>query len=479
MKTTAEGAALGSCEPAAGRPAHRGFNRLLYWRLYPGLFHVLLYAALAILIFFAFYPARRAEGNLATEVVWKLWWPGLPFILLLAGRFWCGVCPFGGVSDLAARMRKIRPAPPTVMRRWGPWLGALSVFGFGMAFLALGLEGNTRATGFILIGMVGLAFGMSLLYRGRTFCRYLCPVGMITRVYSFFSWLVPRGSRVRYQAAACPVGQSPESLRQPSQCQLCGTCTNNGVAGGINTTFSPRINGSLGLRATAGAGGGGAAITGTGWLPGPLEFGRAEAGLSLLLLGLMAADSVRMTSLFARFQQFALPYFNYNYRLTVVVGVSSLVGAVLALQLAGSWLSSRRDKGARAFEGIAFTYLPLTLGVFLSLALQHLRYGIWPSLQTVLAESRIIDWDGHMPPTNVYFTSIPLKSVQFALLGVGLYLSWRLTRSGLASSSEGSSPGGAGSGGTGSAGIVARRFMLLTAAAGFGFLFLLPMSGAC
>lgn len=445
MKQSTNGAALGSYEPVAGTPAHTGFNRLLYWRLFPGLFHALLYAALAVLVYFAFNPARQAEGNLANEMVWKLWWPGLPFILLLGGRVWCSVCPFGGVSDLAGKLRRQQQhTPPSLIRRWGPWLGSLSVFGFGLAFLALGLEENAGATGEILIGMAVLAFGMSILYRGRTFCRYFCPVGMITRVYSFLSWLKPGGSGVRYQAAACPVGQSPESLRQPSQCHLCGTCTRPGVPGGIQATFGP----------------------GAGRLPGRLEFGRPEAALSLLLLGLMAADSVRMTSLFARFQQFALPYFSYNYRLSVVAGVSSLVGVVLALQLLGSWLGSRRTKDTRAFEGIAFSYLPLSLGVFLSLALQHLWSGLWPSLQTVLAESRIIDWTGHMPPTNVYFTSIPLKSIQFLLLGVGLYMSWRITRKGLG---DGDAQGGA----------AARRFMVLTAAAGFGTLFLLPMSGAC
>lgn len=433
---------MGTLKSAATRPARAGMDRLLYWRWYPGTFHLLFFAGLVVLIYFAFNPVRRAEGNLATEVVWKLWWPGLPFILLLGGRIWCGICPFGAAADFAARLGS-KSAAPSLLRSWGPWMGALSVFFFGLAFLALGLEENPGATGVILIAMILLAFGMTVLYKGRTFCRYLCPVGMITRVYSFFSWLQPVGGGVRYKAVSCPAGQSPQSLRQPSQCQMCGACTLPDVSG-IRTTFG---------------------VSG-GRLPGVREFGRPEAFLSLLLLGLMAADSVRMTPLFARYQQFALPYFDYNYRLSVIGGVSALVGAVLAVQLLGSWLVWRQSRDSRAFAGMAFSYLPLSLGVFLALALQHLRYGLWPSLETVMAESRLFGWDGHMPPDNVYFTSIPLKSVQFVILGIGLYLSWRLTRSGL---------GGESSRG----GIASRRFMVLAAAAGFGYLFLIPMSGAC
>lgn len=452
MKPTIDGATLGARGAAAEHEARGGIDHLLYWRWYPRIFHYVLLAALAALIWFAFAPGQRGEGNLATEVVWRLWWPGLPFILLLVGRIWCGVCPFGAASDLGGRLRKNAPAAPAILRRWGPWLGSLSVLGFGIAFLALGLEGNAGATGFILIGMTVLGLGLSLAFRGRTLCRYLCPVGLITRVYAFFSWLRPHGSHRTYSGPACPVGQSPAGLRQASQCQMCGTCTGPGRSGGITTR--------AGYQAIE--------------LPGRLEFGPPEALLSLLLLGLMASDSVRMTSLFARYQQFALPYFSYNYRLTVIIGVTTMVGTVLALTLAGSRLAARAAgpatvegssgpsgaaDSASGFASAAFTYLPLTLGVFLALALQHLWSGAWPSLQTVLVESRLIDWSGHMPPTNVYFTSLPLKLMQFALLGVGMYFSWRTAGRG--------------------AGAVTRRLLALAAGAGFGFLFLLPMSGAC
>ncbi|MFA6001065.1 MAG: 4Fe-4S binding protein [Thermoleophilia bacterium] len=455
MEQQIHGVTAGSFEPAAEQGRYGAIGRMLRWRLYPGLFHWPLYVALAILIYFAFAPGQRGEGNLATEVVWRLWWPLLPFVLLLAGRIWCGVCPFGGAADAAGRLVGKRPAPPSFFRKAGPWLGAASVFAFGIAFLALGLESNSGATGIILIAMTLLAAGLSLMYRGRTFCRYLCPVGMISRVYSFFSWSRPQGSSDRQAVKSCPVGLSTVSLRQPSQCHLCGACTEVHAPGGITTRFTPG-----GMRK-----------------PQAREFGRPEATLSLLLLGLMAADSVRMTSLFARYQQTALPVFSYNYRLTVVAGVTALAGLVLAAQLLISRLGVERHGWSPAFARASFTLLPLTLGVFLSLALQHLWSGALPSLQTILVESRLTDWSGHMPPANVYFTSLPLKAIQFTMLGAGLFLSLKVAGAEPWEKSFAEGPRPAGD--VRMSGAWTRRAIVLMAAAGFGFLFYLPMSGAC
>lgn len=444
--------AAGLIKPVRTRKQYSGIDALLGWRMYPGLLHVLFYVFLAILVYFAFAPGQRGEGNLATELVWKLWWPGLPFVMLLGGRIWCGVCPFGGVADTAGRMRKKQSSAPKLVRRAGPWLGVASVFLFGLSFLALGLEMNASATGLILIGMTAAAFGLSLFWRGRSFCRYLCPVGMITRVYSFFSWIRPRGSGMRPAGDKhCPVGQAPATLRQPSQCQLCGTCSANSEPGGITTSFS----------------------YGSPRQPGTTEFGKVEAALSLLLMGLMAADTVRMTSMFAGFQQAMLPSFSYNYRFTVVAGVTGLVTAVIGLTILAALIAGRRHRAAAVFTGISFALLPLTLGVFLSLAAQHLWSGGWPALQTMLVEFRIIDWSGHMPPTNVYFFSWPLKLFQMGLLGTGMVLSLWLAGKTISSTVDRKT------GGAGGRTVWAYRAITLLAAGGFGFLFILPMSGAC
>ena len=429
---------------------HSGIDVLLRWRMYPGLLHLFFYAMLAVIVYFAFAP-QHSEENIATALVWKLWWPALPFLILLGGRIWCGVCPFGGAADAAGRLRKNQPHAPRVIRSAGPWLGLASVFLFGLSFLSFGLEANARATGLILILMTTAAFGLSLLWRGRSFCRYLCPVGLITRVYSFFSMIRVSGSGIGHAGGKrCPAGQAPAALRQPSQCQLCGGCLKCDGPGGVTTSFS----------------------LGSPRQPASKEFGAIEAGISLLLMGLMAADSVRMTSLFARFQQAMLPFFGFNYRLTVVAGVTGLAAAVAGLAVLVLFIA-KPGRRLLTLTGASFTVLPLTLGVFLSLAVQHLWSGGWPALQTMLVEFRLVSWSGHMPPTNVYLFSWPLKLMQLGLLGTGLMLS--LSLAGKRLPGKDSATTSASSGRT----AWMHRAVILASAAGFGFLFILPMSGAC
>lgn len=441
--------------PDPGRAERAGIDRLLRWGGYPTSLHLFFYLVLAILVFFAFYPARQAEGNLATELVWKLWWPGLAFVLLTGGRIWCGVCPFGGLSDLAVKLRRPGSQPPQLVRRAGPWLGVVSVFLFGIAFLALGLEGNAFATGIILLGMAVLAFGSSLAWKGRNFCRYLCPIGMITRVYSFFSWLRVRGGGGARPAVSCPTGQSPASLKQPSQCHLCGTCT-TAAHTGIRTS-----TGFAGAR-----------------LPARNEFGKVEATLSVVILGLMASDSVRMTPLFARYQRNLLPLFDFNYRLSVIAGVTALTALLLAAAALLALVMDRRPgRSGDSYRSLGFVLLPLTFGVFLALALQHLWSGLWPTLQTIAAESRLVDWTGHMPPEDVYFVSIPLKIIQFIFLGTGLLISLRMAGHTLRAGGPGT--GEESSGKSGLLSSLSRQPAVPSTAAAFASLFLLPMSGAC
>jgi len=52
----------------AGRNRHRtGIDPLLRWRFFPRLFHWVFFAVTIILIYFAFAPGQRGEGNLATD----------------------------------------------------------------------------------------------------------------------------------------------------------------------------------------------------------------------------------------------------------------------------------------------------------------------------------------------------------------------------------------------------------------------------
>lgn len=50
--------------------------------------------------------------NFGTTMTWVLWWPIIPILFLVAGRFWCAICPFGKLSDIIRKLvGSKRPIP--------------------------------------------------------------------------------------------------------------------------------------------------------------------------------------------------------------------------------------------------------------------------------------------------------------------------------------------------------------------------------
>lgn len=103
--------------------------RFLRSRWYPSALQIPVFAVFGAILYFLFAASASAHDNLGSVLVWIVWWPLLPLILLLFGRFWCAVCPMSGLSDLVQRIVGQRRAVPHSLKRWGVWL-VLSAFLF-------------------------------------------------------------------------------------------------------------------------------------------------------------------------------------------------------------------------------------------------------------------------------------------------------------------------------------------------------------
>jgi len=118
--------------------------------------------------------------NFATFGFWVLWFMALILLLPVVGRLWCTVCPVGGCNDLLARIGLKRAYP----RRLNNYLL--------MAGLLLGLSLTAETFSFnrypdltagLLLGLLLAAAAAGLIFRGRVFCRYWCPVGGMAGLY--------------------------------------------------------------------------------------------------------------------------------------------------------------------------------------------------------------------------------------------------------------------------------------------------------
>ncbi len=176
--------------------------------------------------------------NFAIIFVWLAWWTALKLLFIpLGGRSWCSVCPLpmpgewlqrGGLVSRSERRLGLGMRWPKALR--GYWLQAGLFLTIGI-FSAVTLT-DARVTAWILLGLIGLAIGLSLVFENRAFCSNVCPIGGFTGMYS---QMAPVELRVRdgqvcaehtektcYQE--CPWGVYPLALKDSSACGLCMEC---------------------------------------------------------------------------------------------------------------------------------------------------------------------------------------------------------------------------------------------------------------
>jgi polyferredoxin len=119
--------------------------------------------------------------NIATFGFWVVWFMALVLLLPIIGRTWCTVCPVGWCNDFAARWG--------LKRQWPRKLQNLVLMGLLLLGLTLGAEQFSLNrypdfTALLLAAVLAAAVLAGLIYRGRVFCRYLCPVGGMIGLYT-------------------------------------------------------------------------------------------------------------------------------------------------------------------------------------------------------------------------------------------------------------------------------------------------------
>jgi len=398
---------MGSLKAGTARLA-RGIEAVLRWRAFPRGLQWSLAVVAGLVVFLALRPLRHAEVNPGAAILWQLWWPLLPFLILLTARLWCAVCPIPALGEMVwLSHRRSLPLPPPQLRRIGPWLAAALLTALSFAFLLSSLEINGRLTALLLIGFALGAGATALFWRGRSFCRYLCPLGLMIGLYSRLAWLRlgPADNPGRKAAAAsarrCPLFTSPVASRRAQDCVLCATCLQEKEGEAVAVRLeAPTLT-----------------------RPALLS---AEAVAVTLLLGALLADALRMTPLYLRYMAWALPLLGWNYRLTMGLGMAGVMGALLAGQTAAALLWGRRSSFWPFFGRLSLAWLPLALAAHLALSAQHLL-AAGTVYQNLAAELALVS-PGHLPPTDAYSFLWPLKGLQWVLLLAGAMIALAVAR---------------------------------------------------
>jgi cytochrome c oxidase assembly factor CtaG/polyferredoxin len=159
-------------------------------------------ALAAMVTWDGFRGSQIAPLNLAGVLPWIHWRGFAVIALLMAGNLFCMACPFTLPRDLARRLVTPRYRWPIWLR--SKWLAAGLLVTYLWAYEAFAPWDRPRATAWMIVGYFAAVLTVDTLFKGASFCKYVCPIGQFHFVHSLVSPL-----RI--------------GVREPSICRTCAT----------------------------------------------------------------------------------------------------------------------------------------------------------------------------------------------------------------------------------------------------------------
>ena len=217
---------------------NRFVSAVMRSRWYPGAFQIPIAAVFGLVAYQLLVGPSKAHENAGTALMWVLWWPALPLVYVLFGRFWCAVCPFAALSDLVQKLVGVnRPVPP-FLKRYGIWIIDATFLAITWADHVFGIVGSPWGSGILLLLLTFSVIVSGAFFQRRTFCRYLCFLGGLSANYARTGMVALRAKPDVCQTCtakaacyngtdtvpACPLFSFPRTMEDSANCNLCANC---------------------------------------------------------------------------------------------------------------------------------------------------------------------------------------------------------------------------------------------------------------
>jgi ferredoxin len=156
-----------------------------------------------IFILAGIFGSPIGNANIIIVFVWILWWFLLISVMVpFVGRLWCLMCPLPAFGDWLQRLTLVSVRPGKTVglnnklfglnKRWPKALSNIWLQNIGfltLATISILLVTRPIVSAVVLGSMVLLPTVMALIWRGRAFCLYLCPVSGFLGLYSMTSMM--------------------------------------------------------------------------------------------------------------------------------------------------------------------------------------------------------------------------------------------------------------------------------------------------
>jgi hypothetical protein len=400
-------------------------KRLVLWKYFR---HMFIFPTLIIflaIIVLGFIDVQDGQRNIATVYTWTLWWTLVIFTFIIAGRFWCMMCPFAFIGDLVQKYVSFNKSLP----RWlqNMWFQTFAFIALTWAFTVMAFGSKPVVTAYLIAGILLAAVIVSIIYQRRSFCRHVCPIGAVIGIYSMISPIELRSCkeercsnhRQKTCSEVCPMMESPYDMDNNVYCNFCMKCQPACVSQNLGLrlrSFGKDIYSSL-------------------------RKNTAEALAALFLLGVVIVETLAMTSSWQPLEQrvgeilgISSPSVIYTISFSLLIllpaGVFYLLCCLLRL-----WLGKETYKTKKIVTEFAFLFIPLGVALHFAHNIQHL---LLESPIAVPATLRFLqnlgigtsispDWNPlpFMGLEPIFFIQIGIITLGFALT---LYVLYRMLR---------------------------------------------------
>ena len=158
----------------------------------------------ALAVFLAVPVVSLLYQKIAGRLVWTVAIAALPLFIVLVGfHRWRRICPLAFVNQIPVLLRRPGTRRASTRLQANAYYVSFAVFfvSLWIRLIATNGSGPAIAAFFILIALAALLYGV--LYTGKTWCNFICPLSFIEKVYT-----------------------EPHGLRETpnSQCAKCTAC---------------------------------------------------------------------------------------------------------------------------------------------------------------------------------------------------------------------------------------------------------------
>lgn len=381
-------------------------------RLFPGIIQVPVLIVFAFIVFELVAGPSEAHDNFGTAATWVLWWPLIPIIFVLLGRFWCAVCPFATVSDWVQKFVGNNRPVPKFLRKYGIWLIDIFFILITWSDHTFGIVENPRGSAFLLLLITTGVIASGAFFERRTWCRYVCFLGGLSGNYARSGGLELHATpekcakcttqscyKGNEKVAGCPMFEFPRTMDSMARCNLCTNCIKTCPNDSIQ--LSPRIP-SQGL-----------------WFIRKPKF--EESFLAIVIMGIVFVQNITMVEVWQSILnklENLVGTTNYFVTFTITF-IIAMALPVLALFLS-SYASKLANKRSviENFSRFGYALIPLDLAGHIAHNLFHL---LAEGKSVIFTFVSLFGMNIGQGQSTAFVSDSSIQIMQFALIALGTF----------------------------------------------------------